>query len=139
MVALGAAWLGRRSRHTCLCAFPAQSASPRAHLHRQEGARLHGASLRLSRHGADPLLRESHRDAESVVVLLGRARLGSWRRLPGLVHVLETPSQAAVAKFDARGSDDGNRLQADKEASQKDAGETLASTQILKAPFSLSE
>jgi hypothetical protein len=49
--------------------------------------------LCLSRHGPDPLLRQSHDDIGALVVLLGCVGLGRRRRLPGLVRVLETSAQ----------------------------------------------
>ena len=99
LVPLGGARLGRRARHPCLRAFPAQDAAKRAHLHRQEGPELRRSPLRLCGDGADPSLCQSHRHTKSVVVLLGGPRLGRGRRLPRLVHVLQ---EAAAIAFSCR-------------------------------------
>ena len=52
--------------------------------------------LRLCGDGADPSLRQRHRDAKSVVVLLGGARLGRRHPLPWLVRLLQAKAEIAV-------------------------------------------
>ena len=45
--------------------------------------------------GVDPFLRQSHRDAENVVVLLGGSRLGRRHHRPWLVRLLQAAARIA--------------------------------------------
>ena len=106
----------------------------RAHLHRQMRTKLHRAPLRLCRGGAAALLRQSHRDAESLVVLLGGTRLGRGAHPAWLERLL----QAATACRNDRAAEDRDDLKAEftRDAEQAHQAEIMASSSETLGPLS---